>query len=237
MRAGRPGRYPRGVVFERFPPPPPRALAQLAFSAGLGALGLLPGVAGAFDPLTALGWLTLVAPAAGVLGGASGAAWFPFGACVPWVWGLGLVLLQASGGRALVSPLWPVCALVGLHGLGFALGRRARAPLCAAGLTLLAMLALTGAAVGFGLLAGGTELARAHPGLAAGLLEASPLVWVFDCAGVDWPHAQPEVYARAGIEWFQRRPHAGSLVGPVLLLAGCGLAAFSRPARPARTET
>lgn len=225
------------MVFERFPTPPPRALAILAASVACAGAGLLPGVAGPFDPVTTLGWMTLVAPAAGVLGGASGAAWFPFGASVPWVWGLGLVLVQANARSGLASPLWAVCALVGLHGLGFALGCRTRAPLRSAGVVLLAMLALTGAAVGFGLLAGGTELARLHAGLAAGLLDASPLVLVFDCAGLDWPHAQPEVYARAGIEWFQRRPHAGSLVGPVLLLAGCGLAAFSRPARPARTET
>jgi hypothetical protein len=93
---------------------------------------------------------------------------------------------------------------------------------------------LAGAAVGFGLLAGGAEVARTHPRAAAWLLDLSPLVLVFDCAGWDWVHAQPEVYAAAGIEWFARRPHPGNLAGPAVLVVGCALAALPRAAPGAR---
>jgi hypothetical protein len=91
---------------------------------------------------------------------------------------------------------------------------------------------LSVAALGLGLSAGPPELAREHPRLARALFEVSPLTLVFDCAGWDWAHAQPEVYARAGIEWFQRRPHPGSLAGPAVLVVGLGLSWITRARRP-----
>jgi len=61
------------------------------------------------------------------------------------------------------------------------------------------------------------------------LLELSPLVLIFDCAGWDWTHAQDEVYRHAGVEWFQRRSFAGNLAGPSVLVVGCLLALLVRP--------
>lgn len=223
-------------MFRRFPPPSARALGTLGASAGAGALGCLPGAAGAFDPVTLCGWLALSAPAAGALVGSSRAPFFPFGLCVPGSWVLLLVLVEARAGGGLPSPLWAACALAGLFGLGFALGRRLAAPLAGAGLVAFATLWLASAPVGLGLVASGSELARSRPALAARLLDLSPLVLAFDCAGHDWTHAQPELYALAGVEWFQRRPYRGELAGPALLMVGCLLAALVRLPRQALDE-
>jgi hypothetical protein len=221
-------------VLERFPAPGRDALAVLVLAAALGGLGLLPGVAGALDPVTALGWLALWAPVAGVLCGARGLRLFPFGLAVPGAWLLVLATLGASGPRALVTPLWAGAALGGLFALGLALGRCAvGTALRTAGVVLLAGLALALLATGGGLLAGGAELARSHPRAAARLLDLSPLVLVFDCAGWDWTHAHPELYARAGVEWFQRHPWPADLAGPAALVVGCALAGLAGARRRA----
>jgi len=220
-------------VLRRFPTPEGPQLALLAGCALAGGLGLLPGAGGGADPVALLGWLALLAPAAGVLCGGSGAAFFPFALAVPACWLLLLVLGAARAVGTLPSPLWAACALTGLFGLGFALGARTRSPWPVAGLALVLGLVLSGASVGLGLLAGGSELAREHPAAAARLLDVSPLVLLFDCAGHDWTHAQPEVYAQGGVEWVQRRPWPGSVAGPTLLVLGCALAWLAR--RPGTT--
>jgi hypothetical protein len=203
-------------------------LATLAGCAAAGALGALPGAAGALDPVTFLGWTTLLAPAAGALCGARGLALFPFALSVPAAWVLLLAALPAGSGRGFASLAWPACALAGLFAAGLAGGARSRDALHTAGALLLLGLVLSAAAPGFGLVAGGAELARAHPRLAAWLLDASPLVLVFECAGWDWIHAQPEVYADAGVEWILRRAYPGNLAGPAVLVVGCALAIFAR---------
>lgn len=193
---------------------------------GLGLLGLLPGAAGALETRAWLGWLGLAAPALGTWLAGSGLA--PAGlVAVPLGW-LALGALATGG----VAP-WAACVVLGAYGAGVALGRRRGAR--ASGAALAVTLVLAGAPVGFGWLAGGAELARAGaPELAARLLDLSPLVLVFDCAGYDWVHAQPEVYARAGVEWFPRRPWSGNLAGPAVLVVGCLLALFV-PAPRGRT--
>ncbi len=211
-------------------------LARLGAGVLGGALGLLGGAAGAGDAPTLLAWLALSAPALGALCAARGPALFPFGLMVPTAWAGLLLLANASGhgpARELATPLWAACALGGLFALGWALGGRSAAPVHTAGLLLLAALALSGAALGFGVLVGGAELAPRHPGAARWLVELSPLVLVQECAGRDWTHAQPEFYARSGVEWFQRRPYAGNLAGPVVLVVGCALAWLARAFRPA----
>jgi hypothetical protein len=208
--------------------PDPRRLAVLAASAAAGALGACPGVAGALDPVTALGWMALLAPAAGALCGASGIAFFPLAALVPMVWTIFLAALEAGAARGFPTLAWAGCALEGLFALGLALGTRTRTALATAGALLLLGLALASAATGFGLLAGGAELARTEPRLAALLLDGSPTVLAFECAGWDWVHAQPELYARGGVEWIQRRPYAGNLAGPAVLVVGCALAILAR---------
>lgn len=223
-------------MFGRFSPPAALQLATLAACAAAGALGALPGVAGALDPVTVLGWMTLLAPAAGALCGARGLALFPFSFAVPVLWVLFLTLLQARAERGFPTLPWAACAVGGLFALGHAWGERSRtplrSPLVAAGALLYLGLVLAGAGQGFGLVAGGTELARAYPWLAARLLDVSPLVLVFDCAGWDWTHAQPEVYSRAGVEWFQRRAYPGNLAGPAVLVVGCALAVLARRSHP-----
>jgi len=223
-------------VFRRIPAPDARALAALACSALAGALGALPGSAGAGDPVALLAWLTFLAPGAGLLCAAHGARFLPFAVAVPGSWCLALVALQASAPRAPGSPLWAAAALFGLFGLGYALGRRTQHPARNAGLLLLAVLGLSCASVGFGVLAPGAALARAHPEWARWLLDLSPLVLVFDGAGLDWPHAHPTVYAESGVEWFQRHPWPDQLAGPALLVVGCCLALAVPARRPPSSE-
>lgn len=215
-------------VLGRFRPLDPGQLAVLAGCAAAGALGALPGANGALDHVAMLGWMTLFAPAAGALCGARGIAILPLAGFVPVSWTVLLAALPAGAARGFATLPWAACALVGLFALGLALGARSRSALLTAGVLLFLGLVLASAAQGFGLLAGGAELARAHPRLAMRLLDASPPVLVFECAGWDWVHAQPEVYARGGAEWIQRRPYAGNLAGPAVLVVGCALAILAR---------
>ena len=190
----------------------------------LGALGLLPGAAGAGDGNTLLGWLALSAPALGAWLAGAGAGkelvLVPLAWCLAWLACVGSTF----------SP-WPMCVVGGLFALGVALGRRFGSG--AAGAAFFLTLAAAGLSLGFGWLPGGAALAPHAPALAARLLDLSPLVLVFDAAGFDWLHAQPEVYAEAGVEWFPRRPWSGHLAGPAVLVVGCLLAALVRPARGA----
>jgi hypothetical protein len=199
-------------------------LATVASGILIGALGLAPGAAGALDARTLLGWLALVAPAAGAYLGPRATA--PALALVVAVWGLGWSFLAGPE-----AGVWPPCVLAGFFATGVASGRRA-GPGAAGGL-LFTTLVLSGLPLGFLWLPGGAEFAPRAPRLAAFLLDLSPLVLVFDTAGHDWLHAQPEVYARSGIEWFPRRPWSGNLAGPTLLVVGCLLAVLVRPAREA----
>jgi hypothetical protein len=221
-----------GRVFRRIPTPPTDRLLVLAAAAGLGLLGCLPSARGAGSPVALLGWLALVAPSLGALVGRTRIALFPFALAAPATWGLAFAVAQAGAARPLATGLWALCAVAGLFAMGHAMGRRSRELLGGAGAWLFLSLALAALPVGAGLLAGGAELARSHPAVARGLLDLSPLVLVFDCAGFDWTHAQDEVYRRAGIEWFQRRSFAGSLAGPSMLVVGCLLALLV----PARSE-
>jgi hypothetical protein len=208
-------------------------LALLIALSLTGAAGLAPGASGSLDAATQLGWIGLAAPAAGALTGGAGIAFFPSALVVPSAWLALLALAQGAGPAPLATPGWAACAVVGTFGLGHAAGTLAREPARCAGLLAFLALALAGLAVGGGVLAGGAELARAHPRAAAGLLDLSPLVILFDCAGRDWTHSHAEVYDRAGVEWFQRRPYRGELAGPAVLVVGCTLAWLAR-GRPSR---
>jgi len=212
-------------VFARYSTPDGRSLALLSALGLAGALGCLPGSAGAFDPVSELAWLTLLAPAAGTLLGGSRVASFPFGLAVPALWILFLVLADAQSPRDLPAPQWAAAVVAGLFGVGLAAGRaRPSAAVPLAGAWLLVGLLGVGLALGLGLDDGSSPLAQSHPRLASWLLDLSPLTLAFDCAGWDWTHAQPEVYARSGVEWFGRRPYAGNLAGPTVLVVGSLLA-------------
>jgi hypothetical protein len=186
-------------------------------------------VHGSFDPLALLAWLTLLAPALGAL--CARVAW---AAGVPLVWSGLLFLTSTRANHALATPLWPACSVSGFFLIGLALGRWTRSPSNTAVWLILTSFFFSGVSLGFGLVPLGGELARTHPTLARWLLESSPLVLAFDCAGVDWVHRQPDVYVQAGIEWLARHPYRGSLAGPLVLVVGCALSGLARPDKPAR---
>ena len=204
------------------------AIATLLASAAVGLAGLLPGSAGAGDPVALLAWLTLVAPAAGALVGARGVRLLPFGLAVPGLWTLFLVWSDLLSARDLAAPAWAACVVAGLFALGMGLGRLLdRWPWALAGGLVLVGLVLSGLSVQGGLAEEDASWGREHPRLAALLIDLSPLVLAFECAGWDWTHAHPEVYARSGVEWFPRRPYDGSLAGPAVLLVGCSFATLA----------
>jgi len=248
----------RGDAGGRGGPP----LGTLLLVTGAGALGLLPGAAGAADPVALLAWLALIAPAAGYASGVHGVRAWPFGAAVPGVWAGLVAWADARSARDLPGPLWAIAAVAGLFLLGLAVGaaratrvtpgtRGERAVRAAPGVGALLGLALvlSGLPVQGGLGAG-TSWARddaARPAAAAArraaarlALDLSPLVLVLECAGWDWTHAHPTAYRVSGVEWFPRRPWRGRLAGPVLLLVGCtavGIASVVRRRRFRPTPT
>jgi hypothetical protein len=220
---------------------PRPALCAAALAAG--ALpGLLPGGAGAFDPLALAAWLALVAAPLGALGGAAalgrrGAAalerrtkglpaWSP-----PLVWAA-LVLLAARGeiGIArLPAPGVAAAAVAGLWALGVGLGAccPARAWRTAALLALAALLLAH-------LPTGAGALARPWPPeLAAQLLELSPLTFVLERGGLDWMR-HPAVYdplGAASIGPDLHRAASGVLAPALLAVVGCALVLASWSAR------
>ena len=217
---------------------PKSAARALALPIGLGVVGLLglaPGVAGAFDPVTLLAWLVLVAPACGVLAGASGVRLWPAGLIPPALWAALLVQAELASERHLPTPSYGMAVPAGLFFAGLALGARLPArPVALAGGVLFFMLLASGLGVRGTIGAADAAFARSHPRVATALLELSPLVLAFECAGVDYAHMQPDVYARSTIEWFPRRPYDGALAGPVVLLVGSVLACLTARARRAR---
>jgi hypothetical protein len=200
-------------------------LCALFLGGAAGFLGLWPEP----DPVATLAWLALLAPAAGAACGALGIGPWPFAPALPGSWLVALVLADAGSARDLATPLWAGAALLGLFAAGLAVGLLSRMrPLTLAGLVLFLGCGLAGLGLGFGLSGNGTGLARSRPALARLCLDISPLVLVFDCAGFDWLHAQPDVYAASGVEWFPRRPRAGELAGPAVLVVGCSAAWLAR---------
>ena len=200
-----------------------RLLAVAFLFAGL---GLLPR---ANDPVAYLAWAVLSAPAVGALVGARGIGLL-HGASPAAGYTLGLIWSDVLGEADLPTPLWAALLVAGGYLAVMALGRLVPGRgVAVAGLVLLGGLVLSGASVQWGLGgAGAASWAGSHPGLARGLLELSPLVWAYDCAGLDWTRTQPEMYRLSGVEWFVRRPWRGSLAGPLSVVVGCALLFLSR---------
>jgi hypothetical protein len=206
----------------------------------LGGLGLLPAAGGTSDPLAFLGWLALIASAAGAVTGAERVPPFPYGIAVPATWTFGLIAADLAAPHHLPTPAWAACAVTGSFLVGSAVGSVLRRnPVGAAGACLVATLALAVGSVAGMLSREIPGSLRAHPRLARALLDVSPLVFATECAGLDWVHAHPDVYAHSGIEWFQRRPWRGPLAAPAWLVVGCVLAqaaALRSRASPKRAE-
>jgi hypothetical protein len=179
-----------------------------------------------------LAWLCLIAPACGALAGACRIGLWPFGLAVPAAWFFGLIWSDLDATRDLPTPIWGACVVAGFHAFGLGLGRLfPRRPWALAGVLLFAFLLTSSLPAQAGL--GRRSWAQEHPGLARVLIEVSPLVIATEASGLDWTHAQPDMYALAGVEWFQRRPYRGPLAGTALLLVGCVFAfVASRRGRP-----
>ena len=212
--------------------------ARLVLPALLGGLGLLPGVAGAADPVAALAWLTILSVGVGWWCGAEGVPLVPDACAVPGTWALFLVLAGIGGVRELPFPLHGLLVVAGLFGAGYAAGAvAARAPLAGAGVCIFLVLATSGLAVQGGFAteeAAEGAWARTHPGLARVFLEISPVVLALESSGWDLTHAHPRFYASSGVEWFPRRPWQGRLAAPAALVVGSLLAALASAVRRRR---
>jgi len=185
------------------------------------------------DPIALLSFQALIAPAVGFALARAGCS-MGSGAATSVLWSLA-VLASAELAGGMPAPLWGSCVVIGLlyagFGLGYVDGRGARAfgvgaRLCLLFTALVAALPLSGALGG-----GGAPLAERHPGLAALLLDASPVGLALECAGVDWMHGDARVYRHGGVEWLGgpdvvRRPWRGMVAGPAVLLVGCAIGAM-----------
>jgi hypothetical protein len=199
----------------------------LIFASLLGVLGVLaPGAGG--GTVFAFAWTALAAPAAGHLAGAAPGR--PLRLAVPLiVWAVvlgGFVLLAAAPASFWVAP-----AIAGLFLLGTATGRLTEDVWSGAALWLTLALALAGAPLGYGQLAGPLP-----PEWTARLLDLSPLSLVLESAGVDWMR-HPAVYDAAGtldIGPELRQAWRGMVAGPALFVVGCFALAASSACR-ART--
>jgi hypothetical protein len=211
-------------------------LGGAALTAG-GLPGLLPGGAGAFDPLALAAWLALVAAPLGVLAGGClagalragrGARALTWVLAAPICWALALALTAAgeAGAARLPEPLAAAIAVGGLWALGIGLGAlggpRRAGPWAALTALLALLLAL--------LPTGAGALAQPWPpALAARLLDLSPLTFVLERAGLDWMR-HPAVYdalGAASIGPDLRRAGSGALAPGLLSVVGCALVAAS----------
>lgn len=200
---------------------------------------LLAGAGGRADLTALLAWLTLSSGAAACLAGGAGARWSRLVPLAAIGWGAAAAAAVALGPQRQAEP----SVLSALAGLGPALGLAAlggglgsRRPRQAPGLAaaLLAAAALLCALPGR---ADRVEAgwAERRPGVAAALLDVSPLTVAAEAAGIDWMR-HPAVYGPAGTDWFsdRRRPH-GPLAGAVALVVGCALGFASASVRRPRT--
>jgi hypothetical protein len=199
----------------------PRALLQVLGISGLGVLGMFDPQGGGLGAAGLLAWLGLLSVPAGIFAAWRDVRFWPYGLFVPAIWSFLMIFCGLSGGASLPAPLGGMAAVGGLYGLGFGVGSLIQKhALRAAAIALLSMLLLVGAAQGGGLAQPDAVLARHQPDLARLLVNASPLVFVYECAGVDWTHANPAVYAQSGVEWFPRSAYDGRRAGLGALLLG-----------------
>jgi len=212
-----------------------RLIAQSLGIAGLGWLCLLDAGRAGSSIHGCLAWLCLLSLPAGILASARGARFWIHGLLVPAIWCFLLVWLSLRDELRLPNPAGAMAAITGLFAMGFALGcclRGARVRLAA--LALLGFLLLAGSAQRGGLGRPGVNPAKDQPALARTLVNLSPLVFVLECAGLDWTHANPQVYQQSGVEWFPRSAYDGRVAGLGILILGAALASLADRLRKGR---
>ena len=182
------------------------------------ALGLVGLSSGLGAPVGALSWMALTAAAGGAwMGGwaRSLLAWAP-----PLVWAGALMLV-----RGVPAPLSASLAVMALYAAGMGLGAwlsRERA----AGAALLVSAGLALAPTFGGGLAKPWE-----PELSAALLDASPVAWIVESAGIDWMR-HPAMYDPAGTADIGPELRSGRrswLAAVVLLVVGCISSLAAKP--------
>jgi hypothetical protein len=193
----------------------------------VGALGALPVANGEADSVALLAWIAWIALPAGVLFGARGADLLRFGLVAPGCWMVALALVDAQTevpSAALPTPVWAAVAWSGMFYAGAALGRwiasrRPSAVFTASGAALFFTAALAGLPS-----RGGFPGEPWPPRVASALLDVSPVVFLWESAGLRDAQWHKSLYASAGIDRFARAPWEGKLAGPAVLLVGCALA-------------
>lgn len=175
----------QGLPLDWAAPLPAGAAAFLITLSGM--FGLLPGTSGWFSAPGLFAWLALWALPSGFLAGSAGLG--RLAPLPPLAWAaLGVIL-----GRDLPDPAGAVLAVSALHAGGVALAQFLPGRALAGGGAALLAAGLFAA-----LPSGGGALGHPWPlPLTALLLDLSPLVWVFESAGVDWMR-HPSVYELAG---------------------------------------
>lgn len=202
---------------------------------GWGAPGLLAGSRGVPDPLGALAWVSLIAPAGGYAAGARGVRLWPLAPVVPVIW---MAIVGAADGfseRDLPALAWAALAVAGLFAIGFAL------PAAVGEFPWRGVGALLLLAGGLALLSlPGLVLRSAFPPrIAAHLLDVSPVTLAAECAGVDWMR-HPPVYegsATVDIDPTLRSPYRGEVAGAWVLGVGCAGAVWGARRRQRRSVT
>jgi len=196
----------------------PSLLVVLAL--GLAGLGAGFGASVAF-----VAWLALLAPAGGAWMGRwarSPQAWIP-----PVIWAAALLLT-----RGLPNPLLASLVIGSLYAAGMGLGAWL-SPERAAGAALLIVGALSLAPT----LGGALE--RPWPAfITARLLDASPVAWAAESAGIDWMR-HPAVYDAAGTADIGPDLRSGRrswLAAAGLLVVGCLSSLCAQPRNTDRNE-
>ena len=199
-----------------------RVLSSLLVVLALGLAGL---GAGFGAPVASLAWLALLAPAGGAWMGRwarSPQAWIP-----PVVWAVALLLI---GG--VPAPLLASLAIAGLYAAGMGLGAWL-SPERAAGAALLVTGALALAPT-----FGGALERPWPPTVTARLLDASPVAWAAESAGIDWMR-HPAVYDAAGTADIGPNLRSGRrswLAATALLVVGCLSSLLPQPRTTGRSE-
>ncbi|MDZ4774541.1 MAG: hypothetical protein SGI72_15545 [Planctomycetota bacterium] len=170
------------------------------------------------DPLAALAWVTLIAPAGGFACGARRIQIWPLAPIVPVTWMLVVAAVDAMSARDLPSLAWSALPVTGLFALGFALPSRSNTSPWRGSASLFLVTVLLAALPLHGLI---LEAAW-PPRVAARVLDFAPTTLTAECAGVDWMR-HPPIYdgsATVDIDPSLRTPYDPRLAGGLVFVVG-----------------